>query len=290
MSNEILLNYKDVLNIKNNKKIVGQGVDGTVYNMGNNILYKLYHNFGDSIVIKGKGIYDAEGVNIRDFKSLRNIVGFREDNRLIHYVDSDGVILAREDAILSAIEKQKGVKKTSLPQSIIRVDGKLAGCVYKYYPHTLGIYAVSYLPLKGRLLVIERLLEKIKELVDNNIYPVTLAQKNELYSFLSKDSNVLINYKLEPILIDLDGISALYSDVYSKVGYQRTLSSLSKLVLEILIRNDIHCDDMDDYIDDFFKDMSNLKIDNKYIDSYLDDFSLSFDEMNTLVRKLKKKY
>lgn len=288
MSNYIMLNYQDVMDIKKNKKVIGQGVDGIVYYMGNGILYKLYHNFGDSIVIENKGIYDEDGVNIRDFKTLRNCIGFRNDNRLIHYVDGDGVILAKENAILSAINKQKNIKNTSLPQSIIKVDKKLAGCVYKYYPYTLSIYAISFLPLKYRLIIIERLLAKVKELLDNNIYPVTLAQKNDIHPCSKKDSNVLINYKLEPLLIDLDGISALYSDTYSNIGYKKAMTSLSTLILELLIKTDIHYEDMDNYIDDFIIDMKCLGIDEKYIDSYLEDFSLDLFEMNSLIKELKK--
>lgn len=288
MSNYVMLNYQDVLDIKKNKKVIGQGVDGTAYYIRNNILYKFYHSFGDTIEIKNKGIFDSDGVNIRNFKELRNYVGFRNDNRLIHYVDENGVILAKEDAILSAIKKQCNVKLTSLPQGIIKVDNKLAGCVYKYYPYTFGIYACMYLPLKLRLNIIKKLLIRVKELTDNYIYPVTLAQKNEKYPFSSKDSNVLLSVKLNPILIDLDGISALYGDRYSKVGYDRTMMSLSTLVIELIAKCDVPFHDIENYNDDFIRYVKEAGISDKYIDSYLNSFSLNFDEMEDMIRELKK--
>ena len=239
---DINLTGEEAYYIKKNKRCVGSGVDGSVYDMGNHVLYKFYHKMGDYIVIDEKGIYDSEGVNITNIKELR-YKGIRENHKPINYIDDDGVILSREQAIRKAIEKQKYVKYTTLPQNIIKVNNKVAGCVYKKYDSILGIYAASFLPLELRKRVLRRLYFKLKELYENNIYPITLAQKNDLLPFSTKESNVLLCKHLNPIIIDVDGISAIYTDSFSKSKYEKSMGSFSKLVLEILSGVDIKEDD-----------------------------------------------
>ena len=56
-------------------------------------------------------------------------------------------MLGREEAILRAIEKQKDVKLTYLPQRIIKKDNnRVIGCEYRRYQTPLSVYAVSYIP------------------------------------------------------------------------------------------------------------------------------------------------
>ena len=153
MNKIIELSQQEYDYIRNNKQLLGSGVDGSAYKINDNIVYKLYHNTCDNIVIKNKGVYDSSGVNIRDFKTLRN-EGERQNNRIINYIDHEGVNIAREQAILKAFEKQDNIKYSKLPQQVIKVDNKTVGCVYPYYPYKLGIYAVSYLPLKLKLTII----------------------------------------------------------------------------------------------------------------------------------------
>lgn len=233
MKKEIILTQEEFADLKKKKRIIGAGVDGTVYGINSKMVYKFYHNTSDSIVILGQGIYDEDGVNIRNPKELSRYTT-RINNKPINYTDKDGVILHREDAIRKAIEKQKYVKYTNLPQQIIKVNKRLVGCSYKRYKSVLGIYALSFFPLSTRKRVLKKLYLKLKELYENNIYPVTLAQKNDLLPFSKKESNVILDYSLEPQIIDLDGISTYYSDSFCRREYERSLSSFSILAFEIL--------------------------------------------------------
>ena len=149
-------------------------------------------------------------------------------------------IINREEAIRKAIEKQKYVKYTTLPQNIIKVNDRVVGCVYKKFDSKIGIYASSFLPLKYRKLILKRLVIKVNELHKNYIYPVTLAQKNTLFPFSSKDSNVLLCNGFDPVLIDVDGISAYYSDSFDERRYDNSMGSLSKLIIEILTGVDLY--------------------------------------------------
>ena len=196
--------------------------------------------------IIGKGIYDSDGVNIRDVKELLKYAK-RENFKPINFTDKEGVILGREDSIKKAIEKQKKVKHTNLPKRIIKVDSRVVGCVYKRYYSILGIYAASLLPLKTRKKVLNKLFIKLKELHDNYIYPLTLAQKDLIFPFSKKGANVLLGYNLEPYLVDLDGISTVYFDSPSPSEKARSLRSFSIMALEILSGIDLYANEEDEY-------------------------------------------
>lgn len=267
--------------IKHKRKCLGSGVDGSVYDMGNHIVYKFYHKMGDFIVINKGKVYDSDGVNITDIKDLRN-KGIRENHEPINYLDEEGVILGREAAIRKAMEKQEHVKYTTLPQNIIKVNNKVAGCVYKKYDSVLGIYAASFLPLKTRKKILKRLYFKLKELINNNIYPITLAQKHDLLPFTTKNANVLLCKNLDPVIIDIDGISAFYTDSFSETKYNQVMSSFSKLVLEVLSGVDIKEDD--DLIDETIELLINRNIDKSIVKKYFDYNRLDNEDIKKIIR------
>ena len=282
----IRLSTNEAKKIKSINPCIGQGVDGEVYKVSNNEVYKFYKN--KEILIDNNALYDEDGVNINDFKNLRSRY-IKVNNAAIKYIDKEGVSLAREEAIKKAIIKQDRIQMTHLPQNIIYVNNKAAGCVYKYYPNKFGIYAAAYLPFKVRLTICERLLAKVKELVDNNIYPVTLAQKNELLPFSSDNANVLLGLKLDPIIIDLDGISAMYTEKFSQIFYNNCLSSLTALILEIITRVEINYDMLDEYeIDELINELVKTGLSREYIQKYIDSGHLDFDELNSSIKCLKK--
>jgi len=286
----IVLSTNDYENIKNKCKRVGSGVDGTAYKINNHTIYKFYHKNHDYITIPNATV-DEDGVIINDFKSLRPYIKVNKANENILYTDSDGVILTREEAIYKAIEKQEFVKLTDLPKNIIYVNNKIAGCEYTYYPKKLGIYASAYLPLKKRLIICNKILEKVKELLDNNIYPVTLAQRDDIFPFKSNGSNILIGTDLDPKIIDLDGISALYSDRYSKKYYDRVLSSLSALILELLARVDLanNIEDDEVVISDNIVQMNEVGISPLFSRKFYDYNGLNMDDLIHIIKTLEKR-
>ena len=285
----IFLTTDEYENIKKNKKYIGSGVDGSIYRISKDSIYKFYHKENNYIDIPN-AIKDEDGVIINDFKSLRPY-NKKKVNENIQYLDTEGVILTREDAIYKAIEKQENVQMTDLPKNPIYVNNKIAGCEYKYYPHKLGIYACAYLPLKQRLLVCNRILSKVKELLDNNIYPVTLAQRDDFLPFKANGSNILIGKDLNPIIIDLDGISALYSDKFSKRYYNRVMVSLSSLLLELITRADLANSIEDDeyLINEYINQMIKAGIPPLLARKFFDYTSLNMDDLTHIVKSLEKR-
>ena len=284
----IKLSNSEYENIKNTKKNIGSGVDGSIYRIDKDTIFKFYHKVNNIINIPNVTL-DDDGVNISDFKSLRPYNKVKNTENIL-YRDSDGVILTREDAIYKAMEKQKNVKLTALPKNIIYVKKKIVGCEYKYYPNRLGIYASAYLPLKQRLVICKRLLEKVKELLDNNIYPVTLAQRNPNVPFKRDGSNVLIGLDLDPVIIDLDGISALYSDSFSSKFYTKASSTLSTLILELITRVKLanYCDD-DYVVQENIKMMEEAGISSDLAEKYLDYNGLDMEDLDLLMKTLEKR-
>lgn len=284
MAEVINLTSSEVEYIKKNKKLIGKGVDGALYNIKGDILYKLYHDLSPEVLINNNAIYDSEGVNISGVLPFRRRIA--KFNNIINYVDSDGVILCREEALNKAIEKQKKIKRTLLPQGIVKENNRVIGCIYKKYNTIWGIYATSCLPLEYRYNVCRKVIYKVQELLDNNIYLTTLAQRNEILSFSKKDSNVLLDYKLEPLIIDLDGISALYSDTFIDSKYKVALCGLSKLVLEIITKRDLSYEYLDNYKEEYIQILKQYNIDLEYIHKFYDYGYLEIEELkNVLIKK-----
>ena len=301
----IRLSREEMEKIMRDNKKIGEGLDGVLYkdNNVNNVL-KFYKDSHEIIDAGKESIYDGDGVNITDYKLLRNKTK-GSDNRILNYVDENGVILAREEAILKAIELGDKVKKTYLPNHIIYVDNKAVGCVYPYYNTPLGIYASAYMPLRRRLQVCKQLIVKVQELLDNNIYPLSLAQRSDKFPVLRKDSNVLLDLNGKVNIVDLDGNSTLYSENYSHTHTSLTLASLSTLVLEIISKIKIYDDNIYDQ-ESLLDPQANEAI-NEYIESVIDEFvkvgipeniackyyeygKLEMNDIKRLVRSVEKKH
>lgn len=303
----IILTNEEKENIIKNNKFIGSGMDGNLYKVGPNV-YKFYKNDDTYLDTKKEGIYDSEGVNIQNYKQLRNKIN-NKDNRIFNFFDKDGVILAREDAILKAVETSGNVKKTYLPNHIIYEKNnnrkKAIGCVYPYYKNTIGIYASAYLPLRQRLMICKELIGKVSELLDNNVYPITLAQRSDIFPVSKSESNILLGLNLRPYIVDLDGNSTFYTEEYSHYYTSLVLSSLSTLVMEIIskikiyddhVLNDTVCTDeivssyVSNYINELINEFSKVGIPEKLTQKYFEYGKLEMNDIKKLIKSVEKKH
>ena len=268
-----------------NKKI-GEGTEGICFRYGNEI-YKIYKKLLEEpktkIFIEPQ--YDSDGVRIYKKEDFRNVKYSNNPNRLIKYITQDGTVLHNEQALNIAIDRGHKIVGTKIPQKIIYVNGVARGCVYPYYRFTKSIYSAYRKTFKKRLKICRMLLNKVQELIDNNIYPVDLCQKgiNNLYD--KNYANVLLNYKNEPILIDLDGKSALYSEVPNELYNKHTCTTLSNLIFEILTREDIQEDYNDEDYDAIRQYLTKAGLTDELVERFLEnemsmeDISESIDLM-----------
>lgn len=164
-----------------------------------------------------------------------------------------------EDIIDKATEKQETVKLTNLPQAAIYIDNKFSGYVLKRVRGLDLHHAWFLLSKKNKIKVLKELLIKVRELTDNYIYPTDIANS----PLVGKHSNVKVDYKIHPQIIDLDGISTSYSDKEDKCLLSDTYCGLSLLFLELILGPDL------------FEDIDNLNI--PYIQKLLIEANIEDD-------------
>ena len=275
--------------ITKNKKI-GEGTDGTCYRLGKKV-YKIYHT-SQSHKFTFDIELDSSGVRLHNGKN-NNVVRLN-DIKKIEYTDQDEIRLGTESGLIKAINRGTHIAGSNLPSDIIYVHGKVRGCVYPYYKHVNSIYKAYRKNLKTRLKICMSLYNKVKELVDNNIYPIDLAQKGKEKLFDKSRCNVFLSHKNEPIIIDLDGKSALYTENYNRRYEEMTSNSLITLLFEIITREDIQEDLEEEDIDTIKFYLSNTGLSQELIERFLDgnmtmkDVNKSLEEVNNkFVKKIK---
>ena len=255
-------------------KIIGKGTEGTIYQYSNDELIKIYHSNSDYMQVNIQNvIFDEDGVNVTPVKNFKNI---NVKQRAIQYFDAEGVRLSREESIIKAIETQKDIHLTKLPQKPIYLDGKIRGCSLYYHKYAMNIYSVMNIPVyKWRLKIIREILKEVKELADHNIYHIDLSQHPTKES---KNTNILLTRTFHPEIIDIDGHSAIYS-ARPNENYQRlTEFSLSVLVIELLSREYITDFLMNPNEEDFYE-LVGGKIPDALIDDFLNE-KLTLEKIN----------
>lgn len=255
-------------------KIIGRGTEGTIYQCSNDELIKIYHSHSDYNQDKRQNIIvDESGVNITPIKKVQKT---NIKDQTIQYFDTEGVRLAREDAIIKAIEAQKNIYLTKLPQKAVYLDGKIRGCSLYYHKHATNIYNVMHIPIyKWRLKIVKEILKEVKELADHNIYHIDLCQHPTKEN---KNTNILLMRDFHPEIIDIDGHSAIYSETPSECYERSTTLSLSVLVIELLSR---------EYITDFLRNPEDIDlhelVSGKIPEALIDDFlneKLTLEKIN----------
>ena len=300
----IRLTSKEIEEIKRKCKVVGTGSEAELYKVGPNV-YKFYKN-NDSIIKIDDKVLDEDGVNILCYKKLRDNTKIG-DNRILNYKDNDGVILAREEAIIKAIEAGSKVKLSYLPNNIIYEDNKAIGCVYPYYKNTLGIYSAAYVSERLKVMACKDLVSKVEELLDNNIYPLNLDKRSVSNPIKRDECDVLLehgfNYGVH--IVDLDGSSTLYTESYSHNKTSLVLSSLTSMVLEILTKIKLYEDKLSD--DDFSLDGSDYSYYQEYVNKHIEEMikygipenlaskyyeygKLEMNDIKRLIRSVEKKH
>ncbi len=284
MDNAIYLTSNDYEYIKNNKKKIGEGSDGIVYYIGNNKCYKFYHHSEERTVSITEPILDNDGVNIRNYKDLK----YKKLYNITLYYDKDGVKLSREMALIRAIERQKDISLSVLPTNLIYVDNRVMGCELKYIKSFGGIYLSNYFPLPIRKKICNNLIIKIKELIDNYIYPIDVSQRDKV-NFISKNNaNILLGLDMKPKLIDLDGKSTAYLEYYSNNYEKLSMISLNYLIMEIItsidFKQDYSIEELEYIKELIHSDNISYDLIDKFYDSYL-----NFDELNSILDSYKRK-
>lgn len=255
-------------------KKIGEGYDAIVYNAPKGKVFKVY---------KKEDINVDDDLGVKKYKR-GDFKNFPKKIYRSSYVDKEDIIIYYKDAADKIIERQELISKTNLPVSSLYVDNEFVGFVLKKVNGIQLHIAWMILPRKTKIKVLKELLSKVKELTDNFVYPTDMANS----PFVGKHSNVLINIKLEPKIIDLDGISTSYREKEDKNLLRYTLSSMNLLYLELLLGFDLF-EDLEDintkYIEELLKQ---INIDEESAHR-LSEFEGNYDDLNKLILSISKK-
>ena len=157
-------------------KLIGEGTEAKIYKKDNDTLYKIYTspiNEEHKPIIKPSFIYDyvIDEDNVKVVQKNKKIINTTNANPYPYYLDNNGVkTIYDAHVIYEATLRQPHITKTDLPKGVIYLDGKFNGCILKNHKHTTDLHNMYFLPRKIKLRILLELLEKLKELTDNNIY------------------------------------------------------------------------------------------------------------------------
>ncbi len=253
---------------------IGEGFDAVVYSAVNGNAFKIYKNdivqIDDDIKTKKYNKGDYHYFPVRSYRSK--------------YIDKDDIVIYYKDAADKIIDRQKVISKTKLPVASLYVDNKFVGFVLKKVNGLQLHYAWFLLGRKVKIKILKELLSKVKELTDNYVYPTDMANS----PLVGKHSNVLINYKLKPEIIDLEGTSTSYREKEDENLLEDTLFSLNLLYLELLLGPD-YFEDLDEINNELIERLLvNSNVDNESAHR-LSELKGTYDDLNELVLTVSKK-
>jgi hypothetical protein len=287
---EVFISQDNLEKIK--KKKIGQGREGKIYKINNNLLYKIYYKLDpherEEIVHVCLKEYEVDEDGVKKVKDNAKKVNVEEVIYVKpYYVDNEGVRkIYSIDQIDEAIKRQQNIKQTSLPLGPIYIDNRLGGVVLKYHKGYFNFHIISMLSQKLRLEMLKIVLEKLKELCDNNIYPIDYANQSD---GPHPHSNILINIKEDVQFIDLEGKSTMYTKDSSRYYESIAYAEFYFLVLDIMygekLSEEMSEEDLE-YMENYLKERG---FDEGYIKYLRNPYNLNYDISKGLLDTCKIK-
>lgn len=278
------------------KHEIGHGTDGAVYKYNKKELIKIYHasftkilSCLDSLDDDDMKIYQ-KGSSIK--KTQETITAYFYNEEMEEHLR-----LPAKQATAYAISRQKNVTMTRLPKNMVYVENLFAGYVLDR-AFGIQIHKLIGLPLNMKKIIMLKVIKKVSELLDNNIYHIDLnnspfSKKSVFINDRGKvesvgHSHVLVDHHLEPWLIDLDGKSTVYTEKKDERHEQMCLKGLCELLIEFLL--DIDLDEIENYefeLDALYEMLERANVKKEYI-TKLCESSLNLEEISEVVKTLNK--
>lgn len=139
-----------------------------------------------------------------------------------------------EKDLKEALLRQENVHLTSLPEGMVLVDDYPAGCILNRFICHENIDKMNYYRKEAQYKILKGLILRVKELVENQIYPLDLNNQNLLYE---EKGNVLVSKTGKVEIIDLDRSSAAYTPNRLRHYENFVYSSLGELIHRQLSRS-----------------------------------------------------
>ena len=171
------LTSKDIMDIFSSNERVGMGGNGIVFKYDDDHLFKFkYKEFIDCFGVKD-GAFDFSTIadiseEVKSRKSIQNILTRGEESMA-------------EREIKSLMSKQKWLKKTTMPQGLVYVDGYCVGYILKHHKDMVNLY--DY--LQDHTLedarahqIVTQVGDSVRELISSAIYHDDFTARNIMYS------------------------------------------------------------------------------------------------------------
>lgn len=284
------LTEKDLANLKE----IGHGTDGVVYLYKDNLLIKLYHNRVKKIVNKLSN--NDEDIKIYQSGTTKTTNFYRDSITYYKYdkEDDENIKLLPKDAIKKASERRDDIELTSLPVGIVYLNGHFAGCLLERQ-RGIQIHKLTGLPLNARKKIYLNMLKAEAELLKNNVYHIDLsnspyAKKNIILPnkkiITTGHSHVLVNpLTLNTQFIDLEGKSTVYTEKDNETFKKQSLSDLSILTLEFLLKVD--WEEHKDDLDELYAELAGVEIPEELKEKLIEQ-NVSLEDLYELTDRLKR--
>lgn len=263
------------------QKKVGEGSDGAVYKYSHDKLIKIYHNKINNILSFKDNDDDIKIYN-KESNTHKNIVVDSNDNIETKY---EKLKIYTISPIKKAIKRQQNIKLSNLPLDLVFYDNMFVGCLLKK-AYGIGIHKLMGMPLKYKLQIMNNVIDVVKELMDNYIYPRDIANspfsvnRNGVFGH----SHILVNPLTKNVsLIDLEGQSTIYTDRPNNDLISETESMLNELFIEFVFAIENYYNLETDELIDYVKKATNF--DNDLLDKLI-SLELTMEGMKELTKVL----
>lgn len=278
----VYLSRSDVSNLQ--RKLIGKGTDGSVYDVGHGYLYKIYHDssaFSDIDV--AHPLLDNFEDDVKIYQKGNSYL-FHNYHSCFKYIDIHGVRISARESIYLAIQRQKDILYTQLPLAPIYVNSRFKGCVLKKHSFHFQLHYFSCLPLELKKKILLLVLDRVEELVRHYIYPLDISN-NPFVDKLSH-SNILVSLLGIPELIDMDGKSTIYREQEDFYLLQSVYQGFNCLLLEFLYQIDVF---HEIYVDENILGVSQFLYEKGFLENDIDKLVLQEADFSTIRRILKRK-
>lgn len=213
----INLTSNDVQNIASNSEIIGQGSNGILYQIDDELLFKFnYKKFIDCFSL------DGNSVNIRKLNDITETVQKWKEVDFILNGEADSHYVKN---LKSLIDKQKNIQMTHLPKGLVYVDGFCVGTIIQYHKDYINLFEHlknNDLSEECVNLVSKNLSLATEELIKNNIYHRDFTLRNVMYNPNTNDVQI-IDFE--------DAVSSLSEQ---DKGYEQSVKDRLKINIDTL--------------------------------------------------------
>ena len=168
------LTSKDIMDIFSNNERVGMGSNGIVFKYDDDSLFKFkYKEFIDCFPVVDGSF---------DFSSIADISEEVKSRKSVQNILTRGEEPMADLEIKSLMSKQRWLRKSTMPQGMVYVDGYCVGYILKHHKNMVNLYRTE----------MEEIREKLSLILDKHI-----SSKNVYNDVLNEITNFDIEEKKE---------------------------------------------------------------------------------------------